>query len=97
MQDQLVENVQTSLRPGDIKDTFYYGESNSCKSAYAAVVNTRFVQNFTNLSAGTSQFTISPLQGVSDIILNFQLGSTFGGGGASPGNLPQGWAYSLSA
>jgi hypothetical protein len=35
------------------------------------------------------------LQGVSDIILNFQLGNTFSGNGASPGNLPQGWCYSL--
>lgn len=95
MQDQLVENVQTSLRPGDVKDTFYYGDSNSCKSAYPCVVNTRFVQNFTNLAAGTSQFTISPLQGVSDILLNFQLGGTFSGDGTTPANLPQGWCYSL--
>jgi len=78
-----------------VKDTFYYGDSNSCKSAYPCVVNTRFVQNFTNLAAGTSQFTISPLQGVSDILLNFQLGSTFSGDGTTPANLPQGWCYSL--
>jgi len=60
MQDSLVENVQTSLRPGPVVDTFYYGDSNSEKSAYPCVVNTRFVQDFPNPSLGTSQFTISP-------------------------------------
>jgi hypothetical protein len=95
MQDSLVENVQTSLRPGPVVDTFYYGDSNSEKSAYPCVVNTRFVQDFPNPSLGTSQFTISPNQGVSDILLYFQLGTTFSGSGASPANLPQGWGYSL--
>jgi len=60
MNESLVENVQTSLRPGDICDTFYYGDSNSSKSAYPCVVNTRFVQAFPNPGQGTSQFTISP-------------------------------------
>lgn len=60
MNESLVENVQTSLRPGDICDTFYYGDSNSAKSAYPCVVNTRFVQAFPNPGQGTSQFTISP-------------------------------------
>lgn len=92
MQDSLVENVQTSLRPGEICDTFYYGDSNSSKSAYPCVVNTRFVQAFPNPGQGTSQFTISPNQGVSDIVLQFQLGGT---GQTPTANLPQGWGYSL--
>ena len=86
-----MENVQTSLRPGEVVDTFYYGDSNSCKSAYPCVVNTRFVQAFPNPGAGTSQFTISPGQGVSDIILQFQLGT----GSGTTANLPTGWGYSL--
>ena len=85
-----MENVQTSLRPGDVVDTFYYGDSNSAKSAYPCVVNTRFVQAFPNPGAGTSQFTISPGQGISDIILQFQLGT-----GSPTANLPAGWGYSL--
>ena len=60
MQDSIVSNVQASLRPGEVCDTFYYGDTNSTKSAYPCVMNTRFVQNFPNLAAGTSQFTISP-------------------------------------
>ena len=92
MQDSLVENVQTSLRPGPVVDTFYYGDSNSEKSAYPCVVNTRFVQAFPTPGAGTSSFTISPNQGVSDIILNFQLGA---GSGSTSAALPAGWCYSL--
>ena len=92
MQDSIVENVQQSIRPGDMVDTFYYGDTNSEKQEFACVVNNRFVQNFSNLSAGTSQFTISPFQGVSDIVLNFQLGTN---GGSTTAALPQGWAYSL--
>jgi hypothetical protein len=92
MNESLVENVQTSLRPGEICDTYYYGDSNSAKSAYPCVVNTRFVQAFPNPGQGTSQFTISPNQGVSDIILQFQ----FGGTTQTPtANLPLGWGYSL--
>ena len=92
MQDALTSNVQSSIRPGPEVDTFYYGDTNSEKQIFNCIVNTKFVQNFPNLNAGTSQFTISPYQGVSDIILNF----TLGGAGQSPtANLPQAWAYSM--
>ena len=92
MNAELTENVQDQIRPGEMVDTFYYGETNSEKQAYPCVVNNRFVQQFTNLSQGTSQFVISPYQGVSDVVLYFKMGSC-----ASITNsmLPQGWAYSL--
>jgi hypothetical protein len=93
MQDALTSNVQSSIRPGAEKDTFYYGDTNSEKQVFSCVVNNRFFQNFTNLTQGTSQFVISPNQGVSDIVLAFQMPST-----SSPtatANLPQGWGYSL--
>ena len=92
MQSALTSNVQSSIRPGPEKDTYYYGDTNSEKQVFNCITNTKFVQNFTNLQAGTSQFTISPYQGVSDIILTFQLGTN---GGSTTANLPQGWAYSL--
>ena len=71
MNSDLTESVQASIRPGEMVDTYYYGETNLEKQAYPAVVNTRFVQNFTNLGAGSSQFVISPNGGVSDIVLQF--------------------------
>ena len=69
MQNDLTESVQASIRPGEMRDLMYPGETNICKQAYPAVVNTRFVQQFTNLGAGSSQFVISPNGGISDIIL----------------------------
>ena len=95
MQDALTSNVQSSIRPGDEKDTYYYGDTNSSKQVFNNVVNTRFVQNFTNPAAGTSQFTISPFQGISDVILAFTLGGAYTGGGSTPASLPQGWGYSM--
>jgi len=71
-------------------DTFYYGDTNSEKQIFNCIVNTKFVQTFQNSGQGTSQFTISPFQGVSDIILNFKLGT-----GSPTGNLPQAWGYAL--
>ena len=33
MQNDLTESVQASIRPGEMCDTYYYGESNLCKQA----------------------------------------------------------------
>lgn len=54
-------------------------------------MNNKFKQAFTNLGAGTSQFVISPYQGVSDIIGYFKLPT----GSYANGVVPQGWAYNL--
>lgn len=98
MNSELTESVQMSIRPGEVVDTFYYGDTNCEKQAYPCVVNQRFVQQFTNLGAGTSQFIISPNQGVSDIVLYFRLpaNGAFGlANDASGSQLVEGWAYSL--
>ena len=78
-------------------DAYYYGESNLEKQAYPCIVNTRFVQQFTNLGGGSSQFVISPQQGVSDIIVELvmpALGSN-GFSSATGYALPTGWGYNL--
>jgi len=41
MQNDLTESVQASIRPGEMVDTYYYGETNTEKQAYPAIVNTR--------------------------------------------------------
>jgi hypothetical protein len=96
MQNDLTESVQASIRPGEMVDVTYFGETNLTKQAYPSVVNTRFVQNFTNLGQGSSQFVISPQGGVSDIILQFTL-PVQGQSGADYTNLAlnQGWGYAL--
>jgi len=94
MQNDLTESVQASIRPGDMVDTYYYGESNTEKQAYPAVCNTRFVQNFTNLGQGSSQFVISPNGGVSDIVMQF-ITPASAGGNYTLLALNQGWGYAL--
>lgn len=41
MQNELTESVQASIRPGEMKDFMYPGETTVCKQAYPSVVNTR--------------------------------------------------------
>lgn len=60
MNSELTESVQQSIRPGEMVDTYYYGDTNVEKQAFPCVVNQRFIQQFSNPSAGTSQFVISP-------------------------------------
>lgn len=92
MQNDLTESVQASIRPGEMVDVMYAGETNIEKQAYPAVVNTRFVQQFTNLGQGSSQFVISPNGGISDIILQM---ATPASGTYTNAALPTGWGYSL--
>ena len=92
MQNDLTESVQASIRPGEMKDLMYPGETNICKQAYPSVVNTRFVQTFTNLGQGSSQFVISPNGGISDIILQM---ATPAAGTYTNVALTDGWGYSL--
>ena len=92
MQADLTESVQASIRPGEMIDTYYYGETNLEKQAYPCIVNERFVQQFTNLGAGSSQFVISPFNGVSDIVVELAMPSS----GTTTGlALSSGWGYGL--
>ena len=93
MQSELTESVQQSIRPGEMCDTYYAGETNVSKQAYACITNTRFVQQLTTLGAGSSQVIISPNQGISDIVLQL----TFPTPTAADANLalPLGWGYNM--
>jgi len=91
MNSDLTESVQASIRPGEMVDLYYPGETTLTKQAYPSVVNTRFVQNFTQLGAGSSQFVVSPNGGISDIILQFLTPA----GAYTTLALSQGWGYSL--
>jgi hypothetical protein len=91
MQNDLTESVQASIRPGEMVDLTYNGDTNTSKQAYPNIVNTRFVQTFTNLGQGSSQFVLSPNGGISDIVLQMLTPS----GTYTNTALPTGWAYSL--
>jgi hypothetical protein len=92
MNSEITENVQKSIRPGAEFDSYYYGDSNSMKQEANVIVNNKFKQAFSNPNGGTSQFTLSPYGGMSDVLCYFKMGSC-----ATITNafLPQGWGYSL--
>jgi hypothetical protein len=92
MQNDLTESVQSSVRPGEMVDTYYAGETNSSKQAYPCVVTTKFVQNFQQLGAGSSSFTISPAGGVSDVIITLTTPASTGSNYTN-GALSSGWGY----
>ena len=93
MNYEITENVQSSIRPGELVDTYYYGDTNSEKQAFSCIVNNKFIQNFTTAGPGTSQFVVSPYQGVSDMILYFKMADC--SGNVTNGHLPQSWGYSM--
>ena len=97
MESSLTESVQQLVRPGVCVDLYYPDPQTAHKACYRTTQNTRYVQQFANLSGGSSVFTIPPNNGVQDIILTMEMpiganGSTvFDGRGLA---LPRGWGYS---
>lgn len=95
MNSELTESVQQSIRPGEMVDTYYYGETNLEKQAYPCVVNNRFNQAFTNLGQGSSQFVISPSQGVSDCVITLTLPAQGAPVDYTNCAVGSGWGYDL--
>lgn len=87
-------SVQDMVRPGSIMDIYYYDADTNKKQAFATTQNTKYVQQFANLTGGSSVFTIPPNNGVQDIICNFQT-ATASGVDASGLALPRGWGYAM--
>jgi len=95
MQYEAAMNVQSSIRPGDEVDTYYAGKENSKKQAHATVEDNRFFINLPSLNSGSSStVTFNPNEGMSEVILTFQLPQPTGNGGQGLA-LPVGWGYSL--
>jgi hypothetical protein len=95
MQYEITEATQSAINPGAIKDVYYYGETNTSKQAYPVIKNNRFKLQFANLGAGTSQFTVSPNMGVSDILVRVKLPAAAGAVSYTNASLEKGWGYSL--
>lgn len=95
MNYEITEATQSAINPGQVKDLYYPGETNLSKAAFPVVKNNRFKQQFPNLGAGTSQFIVSPNEGVSDIVMRFALPGGSGGITYTNASLGQGWGYSL--
>lgn len=96
MESSLTESVQQLVRPGKCVDIYYPDPETAQKQCFRTIQNTRYVQQFANLSGGSSVFTIPPNNGIQDIVLIFELpaqgvaGADYRGAG-----LNRGWGYSL--
>lgn len=95
MESSLSESVQQLVRPGKCIDLYYADPQTAQKQCFRTIQNTRYVQEFTNKSSGSSVFTIPPNNGVQDIILVFEIPANGGGIDYRGAGLNRGWGYSL--
>ena len=89
-------SVQEMVRPSEPVDLYYYDADTSKKAAFATTQNSKYVQQFANLTGGSSVFTIPPQNGIQDIVIN----ATFDTTSLTEGQrnnlaLPSGWLYAL--
>lgn len=88
------ESIQQMVRPGKCVDVYYPDPDTAKKQCFRTTQNTRYVQQFANLSGGSSVLTIPPNNGVQDIVLTFEL-ADLSAGAANGLGLNRGWGYSL--
>lgn len=96
MESSLSESVQQLVRPGKCIDVYYPDPETAQKQCFRTIQNTRYVQQFANLSGGSSVFTVPPNNGAQDVLCIFELpahgtaGADYRGAG-----LNRGWGYNL--
>jgi hypothetical protein len=81
------------VRPGEALDLFYYDHETSKKQIWPTTVNTKYVQQFANLTGGSSVFTIPPNNGVQDIIVSLSFNALASGATSAGLALNRGWGY----
>jgi hypothetical protein len=82
------------VRPGECVDLYYYDHQTSKRQCWPTTINTKYVQQFANLTGGSSVFTIPPQQGVQDVVCTFVLPQLAAGAGNGLA-LNRGWGYQL--
>lgn len=95
MESSLTESVQQLVRPGKCVDLYYPDPETAHKQCFRTIQNTRYVQQFANLTGGSSVFTIPPNNGVQDIVITMELPSAADGVTYNGLAIPAGWGYSL--
>jgi hypothetical protein len=88
-------SVQEMVRPSEAMDLYYYDAETSKKQAFATTQNTKYVQQFANLTGGSSVFTIPPQNGIQDIVINATFGALSPGATPTDYSLPSGWLWAL--
>jgi hypothetical protein len=96
MESSLSESVQQLVRPGKCVDLYYPDPETAEKACFRTVQNTRYVQQFANLTGGSSVFTIPPNNGIQDVVITLELPASGEAGFVANGlAIPAGWGYSL--
>jgi len=88
-------SVQEMVRPSEAMDLYYYDAETSKKQAFPTTQNTKYVQQFANLTGGSSVFTIPPQNGIQDIVVNASFAALSSGADGDNYSLPAGWLWSL--
>jgi hypothetical protein len=96
MEGSLSESVQQLVRPGVCCDVYYPDPQTAKKQCFRTTQNTRYTQQFSNLSGGSSVFTIPPNNGIQDIVVSMTLpAQSVNGLDGTYLAVPRGWAYAL--
>jgi len=91
----MATSTQDMVRPGECVDLYYYDAETSKKQCFPTTQNTKYVQQFANLTGGSSVFTIPPQNGIQDIVLEFIMPALTGSPSSVGLALPRGWGYAL--
>jgi len=86
-------STQDMVRPGPCVDLYYYDGETHQKQCFPTTQNTKYVQQFQNLTGGSSVFTIPPQMGIQDVVL--EMGFPAIVGSLTGLALPRGWGYAL--
>ena len=79
-------------------DLYYYDGETSKKQCFGTTVNTKYVQQFANLTGGSSVFTIPPTNGLQDVVCELVLpGLTGSAAQLAALELPRAWGYAAIA
>ena len=87
-------SAQAMVRSGEAMDLYYYDHETSKKQVWPTTINTKYVQQFNNLSGGTNVFTVPPQMGMQDVVCTFVL-PALSSGDANGLALNRGWGYEL--
>lgn len=85
-------DTQSMVRPGEPTDLYYYSSETSKKAAFKTTQNTKYVQQFANLTGGTSTFLFPPQNGLQHIVVSASFAAL---GNQSQLALPAGWLWGL--
>jgi len=90
-----MSDVQSMVRPGEALDLYYYSDQTSKKQAFATTQNSKYAQQFANLTGGSSTFIFPPQCGLQDIVVSMSFPALAASNELGKLALPAGWGYSL--